>query len=121
MSHRWSVCFPVVVLERSRGLRALRRSHELVRGNGWRVLALILMLALPLSLAAAAFANASLLLGSAPALACELLLVTLTAPIPVIAVTALYYELRQGHRSARSAPGQRAPEWATRPRGRGAA
>jgi hypothetical protein len=91
----WSVCLPVVVLERPGGLRALRRSRELVRGNGSRVLGLILLLTLPLSLAAAAFANVTHSLGSAPTLAGELLLMTLIAPIPVLAVTALYYELRR--------------------------
>ncbi len=92
---RWSVCVPVVVLERPGRLRALRRSRELVRGNGLRVLALILMLTVPLSLGSTAFAGAFHLLGSAPALAGQLLLTTLIAPIPVLAVTALYYELRE--------------------------
>ena len=39
----WSVAAPVVVLERPRGLRALRRSRDLVRGNGWRVFAVIVV------------------------------------------------------------------------------
>src|ERR1700677_2453664 len=41
----WSVALPVVVLERPGGLRALRRSRELVRGNRWRVLGLALLFA----------------------------------------------------------------------------
>src|SRR6202046_2795163 len=40
----WSVAAPVVVLERPAGLRALGRSRELVRGNGWNVFAVILLL-----------------------------------------------------------------------------
>ena len=34
----------MVVLERPPGLRALRRSRELVRGNGWQVFGVILVL-----------------------------------------------------------------------------
>ena len=39
----WSVAAPVVVLERPGGLRALGRSRELVRGNGWNVFGVILV------------------------------------------------------------------------------
>lgn len=40
----WSVVAPVVVLERPGGLRALGRSRDLVRGNGWRVFCVIIVL-----------------------------------------------------------------------------
>src|SRR5947209_9913523 len=40
----WSVAAPVVVLERPPGLGALRRSRELVRGNGWQVFGTIFVL-----------------------------------------------------------------------------
>jgi hypothetical protein len=61
----WSVLPAVAVLERPGGLRALGRSRELVRGNGWRVLALILVLALPLALVAAEIERAARTAGSA--------------------------------------------------------
>lgn len=102
----WSVFVPVVVLEHPGGLRALRRSRELVRGNGWRVLALILMLTLPLSLGITAVEGASRMLGGGPALAGELLLATLIAPIPVLATTALYHELRGTEWTPAAARGQ---------------
>jgi hypothetical protein len=95
----WSVCLPVAVLERPGGLRALGRSRDLVRGNGWRVLAWMLAVALPLSLVAAAADNARHLLSGVPAIAGGLLVVMLIAPIPVLAVTALYYELRSTERA----------------------
>ena len=94
----WSVFIPVVVLERPGGLRALGRSRELVRGNGWRVLALILMFTLSLSLATSIVEGVSRSLGDVPRLAGEMLMVTVLAPIPVIATTALYHELRQAER-----------------------
>jgi hypothetical protein len=65
----WSVSAAVVVLERPGGLRALRRSNELVRGNRWRVLALILALAIPLAIAAGVVDAASGSASSVPGLA----------------------------------------------------
>src|SRR5271165_380751 len=40
----WAVFAPVIVLERPPGLKALGRSRELVRGNGWQVFGVILVL-----------------------------------------------------------------------------
>lgn len=91
----WSVLAAVAVLERPGGLRALGRSRELVRGNGWRVLALIGMLALPLALGVSAVERAAHAAGGGPALVVRLLVATLISPIPVLAATALYFELRR--------------------------
>jgi len=90
----WSVSAAVAVLERPGGLRALGRSRELVRGNRWRVLALIVALAIPLALAAAVVDAASGSASSVPGLAARVLVAALIAPIPVIAATVLYFELR---------------------------
>jgi hypothetical protein len=92
----WSVLAAVAVLERPGGLRAFGRSRELVRGNGWRVLALILVLAFPLALAAGEIERIATTAGSAPATAIQLLVATLIAPIPAIIATILYFELRRG-------------------------
>jgi hypothetical protein len=92
----WSVLAAVTVLERSGGLRAFARSRELVRGNGWRVLALILMLAFPLALATGELDRATRLAGATPATAVGLLVIAaLITPIPALASTALYFELRR--------------------------
>jgi len=91
----WSVVAAVAVLERPRGLRALGRSRELVRGNRWRVLALILTLTLPLTLIVRAVDWAAQAMGGGAAVAIKLLAATVVAPIPVLAVTALYLELRR--------------------------
>lgn len=96
----WSVFVPVAVLERPRGLHALGRSRELVRGNGWRVLMLLFLFTLPISLISAAVAGAPHLLGHGLALAGGVLLATLITPIPVLAMTALYYELRSTERTS---------------------
>ena len=48
----WSVAIETVVVERATVLGSLRRSRELVRGNGWRVFLFLLVLALILLMAA---------------------------------------------------------------------
>jgi hypothetical protein len=90
----WAVSAAVVVLERPSGLRALGRSRELVRGNHWRVLALILTLAIPLALAAGVLDAVGGSATSAPGLVARVLLGALIAPIPALATTVLYFELR---------------------------
>ena len=50
----WSVAAPVVVLERPPGLRAMRRSRELVRGNGWPVFGVIFVLVVLVAIVAGA-------------------------------------------------------------------
>ena len=49
----WSVAAPVVVLENPGGLRALGRSRELVRGNGWSVFGVIFVLVIGVGIVAA--------------------------------------------------------------------
>jgi hypothetical protein len=92
----WSVAAPVVVLERPGGLRALPRSHQLVRGNRRRTCAAIVALAVPLGIASAAIEGAGHALGSAPAILAQLLASILIAPIPPLAATTLYFELGSG-------------------------
>jgi len=92
----WSVLAAVAVLERPGGLRAFARSRKLVRGNGWRVLALIIVLPLPLALATGELDRATRLAGATPATAAGLLVIAaLITPIPALASTVLYFELRR--------------------------
>ncbi len=103
----WSVFAAVAVLERPRGLRALGRSRELVRGSGWRVLALILTLTIPLTLIVSTVDRAAHAVGGGAGIAIRLLLATALAPIPILAATALYFELR--HSEPTPAPAGPAP------------
>jgi hypothetical protein len=90
----WSVAAAVVVLERPGGLGALGRSRELVRGNRRHVLALILALAIPLAVAAGIVDVVSGSSSSTPGIFARVLLGALIAPIPVLATTVLYFDLR---------------------------
>jgi hypothetical protein len=94
----WSVSAPVVVLERPGGLRALRRSRELVRGNGWRVFGVVLVffLLILLGFPLEALAEA---LGAGAGIVVRVVVGVLTAPLSALAAAVLYFELR-GPRAA---------------------
>jgi hypothetical protein len=91
----WSVSAPVVVLERPGGLRALGRSRELVRGNGWRVFGVVLVffllvvgVGMTLELLAAA-------LSTGAGIVVTVVVGVLTAPLSALAAAVLYFELRR--------------------------
>ena len=49
----WSVAAPVVVLERPGAVKALGRSRELVKGNGWQVFGVIVVLVIGVGIVSA--------------------------------------------------------------------
>jgi hypothetical protein len=90
----WSVAAPVVVLERPGGLRALGRSRDLVKGNGWNVFAVILLLVIlvgVVSFIIEAVANSA---GTGVGLVARVVVGILTAPISSLAQAVLYFQLR---------------------------
>lgn len=91
----WSVAAPVVVLERPGGLRALRRSRMLVRGNRWRVVGIIVVVTILLGFAGRAVEFAGQAVGGVSSVVAWLLVATFFAPLPMILATALYYDLRE--------------------------
>ncbi len=96
----WSVAAPVVVLERPDGLRALGRSRELVRGNGWNVFAVILLLVILVGLLASGVEFAGDAAGTAVGLVVRVVVGILTAPISALAAAVLYFDLRKAHAEA---------------------
>jgi hypothetical protein len=92
----WFVAAPVVVLERPPGLRALGRSRELVRGNGWPVFGVILVLGVLVSVLASAIEIAAQSAGTAAGIVVEVILGVLTAPLLALASSVLYFELGGG-------------------------
>jgi hypothetical protein len=98
----WSVSAPVVVLERPGGLKALGRSRELVRGNGWRVFGVVLvffLLIIVVGMTLQFFADA---LSTGAGIVVTVIVGVLTAPLSALAAAVLYFELR-GPRSAETA------------------
>lgn len=91
---RWSVAAPVAVLERPGGLSALGRSGTLVRGNRWRVFGTIVLLGILLVVVGGAADLAGTAAGSSAAFIARALVTLMAGPVPPLAATALYLELR---------------------------
>jgi hypothetical protein len=107
----WSVAVPVVVIEKPPGLRPLGRSRELVRGNGWQVFGVILVLyflVLVVSVALQATGNSA---GTGVGIVVAVIVGVLTAPLPALAQSVLYFELLalRGERRPSAPPVETAP------------
>jgi hypothetical protein len=89
----WSVAVPAVVIERPSGLAALGRSRELVRGNGWQVFGVIILLYFLVLVVSVALQAAGDSLSTAAGIVIAVVVGVLTAPLPALAQSVLYFEL----------------------------
>ncbi len=89
----WSVAAPVVVLERPPGLKAMRRSRELVAGSGWVVFGVILVLGVAVGAVSLAIEIAAESAGTGAGIVARVVLGVLTAPLSSLAAAVLYFEL----------------------------
>jgi hypothetical protein len=90
----WAVTAPVIVLERRGVFEALGRSRELVRGNGWSVfgvIVIVFVLEFGVGLVAG---TTSALGGHVVGVLVQLVATVLVAPIAALAVSVLYFVLR---------------------------
>ncbi len=90
----WSVAAPVVVLENPGGLRALGRSRELVKGNGWAVFGVIFVLVIGVGIVAAIIEAVGDSGGTGVGIVVRIIVQILTAPLAALAASVLYFELR---------------------------
>jgi hypothetical protein len=90
----WSVAAPVVVLERPGGLRALGRSRELVKGDGWNVFAVILLLVILVGVVTVVLEAVAAAAGAGVGIVVRVIVGILTAPISSLAQAVLYFQLR---------------------------
>jgi len=102
----WSVIAPVVVLERPPGLRALRRSRELVRGNGRPVFGVIVVLVVGVNVLAGLLEAVGDSAGTGAGIVVTVIVQVLTAPVAALAASVLYFELLA---RAPAAPAESAP------------
>jgi len=111
----WAVAVPVVVIEKPPGLGALGRSRELVRGNGWQVFGVILILYFLVLIVSVALQAAGNSAGTGVGIVVAVVVGVLTAPLPALAQSVLYFELLAVRGEARlagppaAAPPQRDP------------
>jgi hypothetical protein len=89
----WSVAAPVVVLERPGAFAALRRSRELVRGNGWQVFGVILVLYVVVGAVSFILEALAESAGSGAGIVVRVIVGVLTAPLAALAAAVLYFEL----------------------------
>jgi hypothetical protein len=89
----WSVAAPVVVLENPGALAALRRSRELVSGNGWQVFGVILVLYIVVGVVSFIIEAAAESAGSGAGIVVRVIVGVLTAPLASLAAAVLYFEL----------------------------
>jgi hypothetical protein len=90
----WSVAAPVVVLEHPGVFAALRRSRDLVRGNGWQVFGVILVLYIVVGVVSFIIEGAAESAGSGAGIVVRVIIGVLTAPLASLAAAVLYFELR---------------------------
>ncbi len=90
----WFVAAPVVVLERPPGLQALRRSRELVRGNGWPVFGVLAVLFLAVGVVAQGIIVAAAAASPAAGLVVSVVVGVLIAPLAALPAAVCYFELR---------------------------
>jgi hypothetical protein len=90
----WSVAAPVVVLERPGAFRALGRSRELVRGNGWQVFGVIVVLVIGVGIVAAIIEGIGDSGGTGVGIVVRVIVQIFTAPLSALAASVLYFELR---------------------------
>jgi hypothetical protein len=90
----WSVAAPVVVLERPGALRALGRSRELVKGNGWQVFGVIVVLVIGVGVVSAIIDAIGSAAGTGVGIVVRVIVGVLTGPLAALAQAVLYFELR---------------------------
>jgi hypothetical protein len=90
----WAVVAPVVVIERPPGFGALRRSRELVRGNGWQVFGVVVMLDLLLIVVALVVDGLAESAGTGAGIVVTVIVGVLAAPIQALAAAVMYFDLR---------------------------
>jgi hypothetical protein len=100
----WSMLIPVIVLERRRAGEAFTRSRELVRGNGWKVFALVIIVFISLGIVSGVIrALFAPLPDFLDAWLGSLVAHCLTIPFAAAALTTAYFKL------ARDEPAEAAP------------
>jgi len=104
---RWAVAVPVAMLERGNARDALRRSREMVDGNGWEVFKVLFAVGFLTGIARIPFLFVEAHAGLLGWWVAATLASMLTAPYAAHALTAVYYELVDPQRPVILDPGHR--------------
>jgi hypothetical protein len=104
---RWAVAVPVAMLEEGNARAALRRSREIVRGNGWSVFKVLFAITVLTALVEIPFVLAAHGMGPFGWWFATTIASALTAPYAAHALTVVYYALVQPGRPVVLESGQR--------------
>lgn len=104
---RWAVAVPAAMLEQGNARDALRRSRDIVRGNGWNVFKVLLAIGLLTGVVEIPFALAAAGSGPFGWWLATTIASALTAPYAAHALTVVYYALVQPGRPVVLESGQR--------------
>jgi hypothetical protein len=105
----WSVGAPAIVVEKEGPIGAFGRSWRLVRGDGWRVFAVLLVVFLIGLAVSAVLLAIGHSIGSGAVLVAGVVSAVITAPIYAIAVSALFFDLGGGQSASSEASTATAP------------
>lgn len=101
-----AVVAPVIVVERKGVFESFGRSRELVRGNGWQVLAVILIFFLILLVVGLVFGVIGAIAGGVGRVIMEFVGSVIAAPLIALAASVLYFNLRGAKHEAPPPEGQ---------------
>jgi hypothetical protein len=96
----WAVAAPVVVLEGTGVFDSLRRSRELVRGNGWQVFGVVFLLSFLVQVATVVIDVTADSAGTGIGIVVRVILGVLVGPLSALAAAVLYFELRRAKPAA---------------------
>ncbi len=105
----WSLAAPIVVLERPGVFAALRRSRELVRGNGWQVFGVIAVLYILVGVFSFIIEGVADSAGAGAGIVVRVIVGVLTAPLTALASSVMYFELRGRARESALEPDPSGP------------
>jgi hypothetical protein len=89
----WAVFVPVIVVESPGGLRGLRRSRQLVEGNGWQVFRVIMTIFILIGVLGVGLPLLADMLGTSAGSAVRVIVGVLVAPLVAIAEAIMYFDL----------------------------
>jgi hypothetical protein len=106
----FSCVAPAIVVERKGVFDAMKRSRELVEGNGFRVFGVIVIVFLITAVLSSLISGLGAAGGDAGAIIARIVASTLTAPIAALASAVLYFELRRAKGEVGPAPAAPGPD-----------
>lgn len=102
----WAVTSPAIVAERVGALDAFGRSYELVRGQSWQVFGVIVVAFLIVFISSGIALAIGASIGAGATVFLAIVVSVLTAPIPALVASIVFFDLGGSNSVAGAAPGE---------------